>query len=268
MNCECRILRKQSNGCGNTPLPHDRWRCAGCVAVHPPERARFRAELIGIASLPGSSLFEGTNLRDSNTLDAIAGLHPELGVSVLYGYIFGPELLRLFPRGIVNLHPSLLPWNRGAFPNVWSLIDGTPSGVTLHWIDEGVDTGDVIAQREVMVEPVDTGATLYRKLEAAGISLFAETWASIRNGTAPRIPQQPGTGTYHRTTDVRTVDRIDLDEPTTARSLLNRLRARTFRPFESTWFETEDGRRVQLRVDLEYASEDVNADESLNGVHE
>jgi methionyl-tRNA formyltransferase len=223
------------------------------LAVHPPSRARYRSELVTLADLPGERVFEGPQLADPVTIERIRALEPELGVSVLYDYIFPPALLHIFPRGVINLHPSLLPWNRGQYPNVWSIIEGTPSGVTLHWIDEGVDTGDVIAQRPVAVDPVDTGATLYRKLESAAVSLFEETWPSIQQGTCARQPQQRGAGTYHRTRDVDALDEIKLDAPTTARALLDLLRARTFRPYESAWFRADDGGRVYVRVSLERA---------------
>lgn len=238
------------------------------LAIHPPGRARFRTEMLESAGLPDTRVFEGPQLREPDTLARIAALKPDLGICVLYGYIFRPELLRLFRRGVVNLHPSLLPWNRGAFPNVWSLAEETPAGVTLHWIDEGVDTGDIIAQREVPVEPVDTGATLYRKLEAAGLRLLAETWTSIREGSAPRHPQEPGVGTYHRTVDISGIDRIELDAPTTAREVLNRLRALTFRPYESAWFRAANGRRVYARVDLEYGPEPTDAVDTTEGEDE
>jgi methionyl-tRNA formyltransferase len=223
------------------------------LAVHPDDRARYRSELVTLADLPPERVFEGPQLADPGTIERIRALAPELGVSVLYDYIFTPALLRIFPRGVINLHPSLLPWNRGQYPNVWSIVEGTPSGVTLHWIDEGVDTGDLIAQRPVAVDPVDTGATLYRKLESAGVSLFEETWPSIREGSCARQPQLRGSGSHHRTRDVDALDEIDLDAPTTARALLNLLRARTFRPYESAWFRTPDGGRVYVRVSLERA---------------
>lgn len=223
------------------------------LCVHPAARGRFRTELIEMFGGAGDRVFDGSQLRDAATVERIRALRPDLGVCVLFDYIFSPELLSVFPRGIVNLHPSLVPWNRGQYPNVWSIVEGTPSGVTLHWVDKGIDTGDVIAQRSVPPEPVDTGATLYRKLETAGVSLFKDEWPSIRSGSAKRQPQPAQGGSYHRSSDVERIDRIDLDAPTTARQLLDVLRARTFRPYDSAWFEAEDGRRIYVRVSLEYA---------------
>jgi methionyl-tRNA formyltransferase len=170
---------------------------------------------------------------------------------VLFDYIVPPDVMALFPRGVVNLHPSYLPYNRGQYPNVWSIVEGTPAGVTLLFMDRGIDMGDVIAQTQVTVEPVDTGESLYRKLEQAGLELFQAEWPRIASGELTRVAQDPGAGTIHRVRDVEAIDRIDLDATYTGRELLNVLRARTFRPYKGAYFE-DAGRRVYLRLELEY----------------
>src|SRR5207248_7068189 len=132
--------------------------------------------------------------------------------------------------------------------NVWSIVDGTPAGVTLHYIDEHVDTGDIIAQREVLVDAADTGGTLYNKLERAAEALFCETWPLVRSGKAPRIPQGSG-GTYHRVRDVEAIDEIDLDRPYKAGDLINILRARSFPPHRGAYFR-DGNRKVYIEVSL------------------
>ena len=119
-------------------------------------------------------------------------------------------LLDAFPAGCINLHTGYLPYNRGAYPNVWCIVEGTPAGVRLHYLDEGVDTGAIVARREVAVEPVDTGRSLFEKLEEAALRLFQETWPAIASGAAPRAAQNPSEGT-HRVADVARIDEIDLD---------------------------------------------------------
>jgi methionyl-tRNA formyltransferase len=221
------------------------------LVVHPPHKQKYAHEMLEVANLPNECVFDGSRLHEPETLVAIQALCPDIGLSILFDYILKPPFLRLYKHGVVNLHPSYLPYNRGQYPNVWSIVEGTPSGVTLHYIDEGVDTGDIIAQREVTVEPIDTGETLYYKLEQASVVLFQAMWPHIKNGTAPRIPQTSSGGTYHRTKDVEQIDCIDLDRSYTARELLNIMRARTFPPYTSAYFE-DDGRRVYVQVQLAY----------------
>jgi methionyl-tRNA formyltransferase len=220
------------------------------LVVHPPERRTCGAEILAAAGLPPGRVFDGSRLGEPGTREAIRDLGADLALSVLFSHIFDPPFIALFRHGILNLHPALLPYNRGAFPNVWSIVDRTPAGVTLHYVDAGLDTGDVVARREVPVEPVDTGESLYRKLERASLALFAEAWPLIRAGGAPRLPQPPG-GTFHRRDDVARIDRIDLDASCRAGDLIDILRARTFLSHDGAYFIV-GGRKVHLRLHLEY----------------
>jgi methionyl-tRNA formyltransferase len=219
------------------------------VILHPPDRRRFGDEIISAAAVDATRIFDGSRLREPETLATIRALRPEIGISVLFGYLLRQEFLDLLPAGCLNVHPSLLPYNRGAYPNVWSIVERTPAGVTLHYIDAGVDTGDIVSQKEVPVDAVDTGASLYRKLEQAGVELFQATWPLVRIGQATRLPQQPGEGTYHRVADVATIDEIDLDSTYTARELIDRIRARTFPPYRGTYIVV-GGRRIYLGLEL------------------
>lgn len=223
---------------------------AGLV-IHPVRKQKYVGEMLQVADLPPSRIFDGSQLYEPGVVEAIQELAPDIGLSVLFDYILKPEFIAIFPQGVVNLHPAFLPYNRGQYPNVWSIVEGTPSGVTLHYIDEGIDTGELIAQKVVPVEPVDTGETLYRKLERGSVELFQETWPLIKAGKAPRLPQMSEKGTYHRSRDVDAIDEIDLDRAYIARDLINILRARTFPPYKGAYFEV-DGQRVDMRLQLEY----------------
>lgn len=220
------------------------------LVVHPKAHARFRDEIILASGLSPSCVFEGPQLNEAGPLRRLAELGADVAVSVMFGYILRTDFLALFPDGCVNLHPALLPYNRGAHPNVWSIIDGTPAGTTLHYVDSGVDTGDIIAQHVLAVAPEDTGQTLYGRLEAASLDLFQRTWPLLRERRAPRQAQTGEAGTLHRTRDVERVDRIDLDRKYTARELINILRARTFPPYRGAYF-VDGKKRVYLSLSLE-----------------
>ncbi len=220
------------------------------LVLHPPERRRDAHLILDAAGMAESEVIDGSKLEDREVLHRIRLLEPDLGISALFGYIVRKSLLSLIPGGFINLHPAYLPFNRGAHPNVWSIIDGTPAGVTLHYMDEGVDTGPIIAQTKVEVEPVDTGETLHAKLEAAALDLFRRQWPLVRGGGIAHLAQPDG-GTRHYVGDLQRLDRINLDHPTTARQLLNQLRARTFAGYPGAFF-VANGRKVYVRVQLEY----------------
>ncbi|HET6279927.1 MAG TPA: formyltransferase family protein, partial [Polyangia bacterium] len=115
------------------------------LVLHPEAKRRFGQEIADAARVPSDAVFSGDALRQPAVLKQIAALGADLALSVLFDHILTGDFLGLFPRGVVNLHPALLPYNRGQYPNVWSIIEGTPSGTTLHYIDEGIDTGAIIA---------------------------------------------------------------------------------------------------------------------------
>lgn len=121
-------------------------------------------------------------------------------VSYGYRHIVGKQLIDAYADRIVNLHLSYLPWNRGADPNLWSWIDGTPKGVTLHHIDEGIDTGDIVDQMEVSFSQSETLATSYVALRKAVVLLFERAWPKLRSGTAGRQAQSEK-GSSHKSRD-------------------------------------------------------------------
>jgi methionyl-tRNA formyltransferase len=121
-------------------------------------------------------------------------------VSYGYRHILRRPVLERFPGRAINLHVALLPWNRGADPNLWSFVDDTPKGVTIHHLDEGVDTGDIIVQRQVAMDADETLRSSYQKLQLAIEQLFHQHWPLIRAGRAPRLPQR-GPGSSHRLRD-------------------------------------------------------------------
>jgi methionyl-tRNA formyltransferase len=105
-------------------------------------------------------------------------------------------VVEAYPR-VVNLHIALLPWNRGRNPNFWSWLENTPKGVTIHHIDDGIDTGPVLAQEEVQFdEDKETLASSYRGLKDKVETLFIEFWRQISTDGARTAPQR-GKGTYH-----------------------------------------------------------------------
>ncbi len=126
----------------------------------------------------------------------------EIDLVISYGYRF------LLPQGIidevhgnaVNLHISLLPWNKGADPNFWSWYEGTPKGVSIHWMSAGLDEGQLISQQELQLSPKMTLKESFEYLGQSIVNLFEKNVGSILEGSAARINQKPG-GTSHKTND-------------------------------------------------------------------
>lgn len=205
------------------------------------------------AHLPDDLVLVGRGFREPEGIARLRALALDLVVCVHFPYVVPDEVLALPRVGVLNLHPALLPWNRGWHTPSWAILDGTPIGATLHFMDRGVDTGDVVHQRELAVREGDTAHALYARLKALEVELFAEAWPALVAGTYARRAQPAG-GSSRRRAELFTpeVQRLELDAPTTARAVLRRLRALTTSdPRESAYFEDGDGRRLRVRVTIE-----------------
>jgi methionyl-tRNA formyltransferase len=121
-------------------------------------------------------------------------------ISYGYRYILHEEIVSKFRGRAINLHISYLPWNRGADPNLWSFLEDTPKGVSIHYIEKGLDTGDILVQKEIPVFPEDTLRTTYERLSATIEELLYMHWDDFYNHRIQARPQQ-GRGTYHRSRD-------------------------------------------------------------------
>lgn len=123
-------------------------------------------------------------------------------VSYNYLHLLRPKLIERVNRRILNLHTSLLPWNRGISPNLWSVLDDTPKGVTIHVVDEGLDTGPILLQAEVEIdEERETLRSSYELLHRRIQELFRTNWASLRSFTPDEARPQVGRGSYHSRKD-------------------------------------------------------------------
>ncbi len=123
-------------------------------------------------------------------------------ISYGYSHIIKKDIIALFPNRIINLHISYLPWNKGSDPNLWSIIDNTKKGVTIHYMDVGLDTGDIIVQKEVEFDyEVDSFSITYQRLREEIEILLIENWKSIKNETCNKIKQDLNEGTKHKVAD-------------------------------------------------------------------
>lgn len=143
-------------------------------------------------------LLQPRRLRDPETYRWVKGLNPDLLVLVFVTDFVPKEVIELATHGGINYHPSILPKYRGGNAIAWAIICGEKeTGVTIHYIDEGVDTGDIILQETVPIDREDTTVTLYyNKLYPLGVRMTADAVRLIREGRAPRIPQDSRLASY------------------------------------------------------------------------
>lgn len=171
----------------------------------------------------------------------LAAWAPEVIVVASYGQYIPTKVLQLPPRGVINVHPSLLPKYRGAAPMQWSLAKGDAvSGVTIFRVVKEMDAGDILLQEEHVVDPDETAVMLSERFSAIGARMALEAVDQLANGTARAVPQDHAAATF--APKINKADGL-LDWMLPARELHNRIRG--FQPWPCGYFY-HDGMLIKV----------------------
>ncbi len=217
--------------------------------IHDPEEQKYANEIISNSRLDQRNIFLAGTLKDPDHIKEISNIHFDYIISVYWAHLLPKSLLDSAREGTVNFHPALLPINRGWYPHVHSIIDGSPLGVTLHAMDESADTGPIWAQKEVSLSPYDTAGSIYDKLQGEIVALFIETWPKILDKSIIPIPQDNSRAVYHKKKEVDALDKVNLESSMKVREIINLLRARSFGTMGFAFYEV-DGEKVYVNIKL------------------
>lgn len=217
------------------------------VVVHPRQTALFAEEITKVCRDHGIAMFEFPQAK-AHFEEIIAPLAPDYLACFYFDYVLDDRFLSLPSVDTINVHPGYLPYNKGFFYYVWSVLDGTPAGVSVHRMNQLADAGDLYAQALIEVTPEDTGDTLYAKHEDAAVALFKATLPSILDGTY-RSHYQRHVGTRHKLGEMRDLLQLDPDEKMRVRDLIDRLRVCTV-PGKSGCVIDLDGGTYQVEMKL------------------
>ncbi|HOC08937.1 MAG TPA: methionyl-tRNA formyltransferase [Bacillota bacterium] len=136
-------------------------------------------------------------VKDSGFIEALKELSPDIIIVVAYGQILPEEIINLPAMGCINVHASLLPKYRGAAPINWCIINGeSRTGVTTMYMDKGMDTGDILLQRETEIGENETAGELHDRLAALGADLLLETLEGLQRNEVERKAQDHSAATY------------------------------------------------------------------------
>lgn len=142
-------------------------------------------------------IFQPNKIKDNQFIDTLKSLKPDVIVVIAYGKILPKEILDIPPKGCINVHASLLPLYRGAAPIHWSIIKGEEkTGITTMYMNEGLDTGDMIFKEEVNITEDMTVGELHDKLAYLAKNLLIKTLNEVEKNKAPRVPQNQDEHSY------------------------------------------------------------------------
>lgn len=166
------------------------------AAVTQPDKPKGRGKEMQMTPVKAKALELGIpvlqpkRVRDPEFVEQLRELKPDIMVVVAFGQILTKEVLEVPKYGCINVHASLLPMYRGAAPIQYVILNGEKeTGVTTMFMDEGLDTGDMLLKTVVPITADETGGTLHDKLSAAGAELLIRTLEQMEAGTLQRIPQ-------------------------------------------------------------------------------
>jgi methionyl-tRNA formyltransferase len=174
-----------------------------------------------------------------------------------YDLVISAHCKQIFPDELVqkvkciNIHPGLNPFNRGWFPQVFSIINGLPLGATIHEIDEEIDHGKIIAQKEVPLNAWDTSLSAYNRVQEAEKKLLEENIDSIFNGTY-KTSSPKKEGNLNLKADYDKLRQIDANEQLTFKEAIDKLRALTHPPYKNAYFiDSDSGEKIWVQIKLD-----------------
>ena len=146
----------------------------------------------------GIPVIGSKDVNDAETMTIMRNWQPDLVISIYLNQLMKGKLIDLPRLGCLNIHPALLPRNRGLFPDFWAIANGEEeTGITLHWVDERFDTGDILLQEVIPLKPGETMISLNYKSAQAGAEMLVRGVELIEAGDPPRIPQDNSQATYY-----------------------------------------------------------------------
>ncbi|MDA4846740.1 methionyl-tRNA formyltransferase [Hoeflea poritis] len=154
--------------------------------------------LKALAREAGIPVFETADARNKDCLETVRAWAPDLIVSNYFNQVIRPPMLEIPRVGTINMHPALLPRNRGLMPCFWAMANGDgTTGASVHWVDEDLDTGNIIVQGTVPIEAGESVISLSNKCSDCGAGLLLKSVARLREGAVPGTPQDETKRSYH-----------------------------------------------------------------------
>jgi methionyl-tRNA formyltransferase len=174
-----------------------------------------------------------------------------------YDMIFSLHCKQIFPEKLVtamrciNIHPGFNPFNRGYYPQVYSILNKLPVGVTIHEMDALLDHGPVILQEQVIIDPWDTSYDVYKKIQLKEVELLSNNLRNIidNNYTALAVPE----GNLNMKKDFDNLCEIDLNKMVTFREAIDFLRAMTFNGYRNSYYTDDQGHKIYVEIKLDKA---------------
>lgn len=220
-----------------------------CLVLDSKDKKGFNLQILLDSNIENDKVFYSDSLYEEEILHALKKMDLDLIILAWWPYILKESLLEIPKIGCLNFHPSYLPYNKGKDPNFWAIAEDTPFGVSLHFVNMKIDSGNIAFQSAIDKSWEDTGKTLYERALKEIVKLFKDNFQQIKSGKIPRKSQDFSYVSFHKRSELDSASKIDLDKKYIARDLLNIIRARTFYPHPAAWF-VDNGKEYEIRIKI------------------
>lgn len=218
-----------------------------------PKKASHGTELRQLCDfLDDSKIMRGTEFKLPENIQRLKTAQLDYIFGIHFPYLIPKEVLDIPEIGVLNLHPAYLPFNRGWHTPSWAILENTPIGATLHFMEEELDSGDIILQKQLEILPNDTANSLYARLKRLELEVFKEAWPFLVRKDFPRKKQNIALGTYHVKKDLfqEDVQKLELDSTVQVKSLLQKLRALTTNDLKEAAYFINNGKKYRVQIKI------------------
>ncbi len=217
------------------------------LVLHPTNNSSFMKEIK--KEVNTKNVFSAKQIKNSAYLEKIKNLNPDIAICAWYGYLLNQDFIKIFPSGCLNMHNSYLPYNRGKYPHCWAIFDNSKYGVTIHYIDKYIDSGNIIAQKEIRIKNTYIAEDLYKKSLGEIIILFKKIWPKIKNNNIVPKEQENKKKTFHLAKEIQGLDIINLNKKYRAENLINQIRARSFSDKSYAYFiDKKTKKKIYIKI--------------------
>lgn len=220
------------------------------LLVSEKQSSSHASELIELCKNFNCPVIEGKSFTEKDNVEKFKFFQPDYFICIHFPYIITKQILNIPNVGFLNLHPAFLPFNRGWNTPTWAIIDDTKYGATLHFMSEELDRGDIIHQKELIVEPYETANELYQRVLKMEEQVFYEAFDDILSLNPKRLPQFDEIGTTHNKKDLGLIQKIDLENPVKPKDLINKLRALTTNNWDESAYFVIGNKKIRIKVEM------------------
>lgn len=182
--------------------------------------------------------------------------HVKFGVSALFGHVLPSELIEKFSGGILNLHPSLLPIGRGADPIPWGIIEKQKQGISIHLIDQNLDSGGIVFQKEIPSNNMMNAGEIYEIAMAELFNEFSQLFMNWVDGKIEPLPQAKTFSSIHHSSELESLRVIKDNEISSFGSFIRRIRATSFSNGKLPKYIDDEGRIWSIAVTITAVNND------------